>query len=70
MSAPGLTKRESDVMRGLAKGLLYKEIASELDVSCSTVHKNVHNIFLKLHAGNRTEAAVKWIPDGGSKVSG
>ncbi len=47
-------------MGRLEKGLLYKEIADELGISFSAVHKHQHNIFLKLHVGNRTEAILKW----------
>ena len=47
-------------MRRLEKGLLYKEIADELGISLSAVHKHQHNIFLKLHVGNRTEAILRW----------
>jgi DNA-binding NarL/FixJ family response regulator len=55
-----LTDREHHVMSCLAKGLLYKEIADELRLSFSTVHKLQHRIFLKLHVNNRTEAVTKW----------
>ncbi len=55
-----LTHREEDVMRGLGKGRLYKEIADQLGISLSAVHKHQHNIFLKLHVGNRTEAILRW----------
>ena len=55
-----LTDREHLVMSCLAKGLLYKEIADELRLSFSTVHKLQHRIFLKLHVSNRTEAVTKW----------
>jgi len=55
-----LTNREQDVMSCLAKGLLYKEIADELRLSFSTVHKLQHRIFLKLQVNNRTEAVTKW----------
>jgi DNA-binding NarL/FixJ family response regulator len=55
-----LTEREEDVMRRLGKGRLYKEIADELGISFSAVHKHQHNIFLKLHVGNRTEAILRW----------
>jgi DNA-binding NarL/FixJ family response regulator len=55
-----LTKRENEVMAGLAKGLLYKEIADKLGISFSAVHKRQHRIFCKLHASNRTEAIDKW----------
>ena len=56
-----LTKREDEVMHGLAKGLLYKEIADNLHISSSTVNKHQHNIFRKLHVSNRTEAVTKWL---------
>ena len=55
-----LTDREHQVMNCLAKGLLYKEIADELRLSFSTVHKLQHRIFLKLHVSNRTEAVTRW----------
>ena len=54
------TDREHQVMSRLAKGLLYKEIADELRISYSTVHKHQQKIFVKLHVSNRTEAARKW----------
>ena len=55
-----LTNREQHVMSCLANGLLYKEIADQLRLSFSTVHKLQHRIFLKLHVNNRTEAVTKW----------
>ncbi len=55
-----LTARENQVMDGLAKGLLYKEIADELGISFSAVHKHQHKIFNKLRVSNRTEAISKW----------
>src|SRR5207249_1526656 len=51
-----LTKRENEVMRCFAKGLLYKETAAELGISYSAVHKHQHNIFKKYDVTNRTEA--------------
>ena len=56
-----LTGRENEVMSYLAKGRLNKEIADELGISFSAVHKHQQNIFRKLQVGNRTEAAIKWI---------
>ena len=55
-----LTDREEEVIRCFAKGLLYKETAAELGISYSTVHKHQHNIFVKLHVSNRTEAIRAW----------
>jgi DNA-binding NarL/FixJ family response regulator len=55
-----LTDREHHVMSCLEQGLLYKEIADELHLSFSVVHKLQHRIFLKLRVSNRTEAVTKW----------
>lgn len=51
-----LTNREKDVLQELSKGLLYKNIASELNISIETVKSHCHNIYTKLHATTRTEA--------------
>ncbi len=51
-----LTKREKDVLQELSKGLLYKNIAAELNISIETVKSHCHNIYSKLHATTRTEA--------------
>ena len=56
-----LTRREHEVIMRLADGKLNKEIADELGISFSAVHKHQHNIFRKLHVNNRTEAALKWM---------
>lgn len=57
---PLLTQRENEIMKHLAGGLLYKEIADRLDISYSAVHKLQHKIYAKLHATNRTEAISRW----------
>lgn len=54
-----LTDRESEILDYLAKGFLYKEIATELFISKETVKKHIHNIYDKLHVQNRTEALNK-----------
>ncbi len=51
-----LTNREKDVLKELSKGLLYKNIASVLNISIETVKSHCHNIYSKLHATTRTEA--------------
>jgi DNA-binding CsgD family transcriptional regulator len=53
----GLTEREVEVLRLVAKGGTNKEIASELRISVKTVHTHLANIFVKCEVGNRTEAA-------------
>lgn len=54
-----LTERETEILDFLAKGYLYKEIASELFLSTHTVKKHIYNIYDKLHVQNRTEALNK-----------
>jgi len=54
-----LTIRESEILDFLAKGFLYKEIATELFISKETVKKHIHNIYDKLQVQNRTEALNK-----------
>jgi DNA-binding NarL/FixJ family response regulator len=54
-----LTKRETEILNLLSKGLLYKEIADQLSLSTGTVRQHIHNIYEKLHVQNRTEAINK-----------
>jgi len=56
-----LTAREQDVLRLLAKGYLYKEIADQLSISMSTVRTHVSAVYEKLHVHSRTEAAMKLV---------
>ena len=53
----GLTKREVEVLRALAKGQTNQEIAVCLFISERTVAKHISNILFKTKTGNRTEAA-------------
>ena len=54
-----LTKLEAEILNFLAKGFLYKEIATELFISKETVKKHIHNIYNKLQVQTRTEALNK-----------
>ena len=51
-----LTDREHEILDLMRLGRKNREIASELSIAESTVHKHIQNIFEKLHARNRTEA--------------
>jgi len=51
----GLTERETEVLRLVAKGYSYREIAGRLVVSVRTVQNHVQNIFRKLHVNSRYE---------------
>ncbi len=53
--APVLTAREIDVLRRVAKGMAYREIADELYVSHRTVQNHVQNVLRKLQLHNRVE---------------
>ncbi len=55
-----LTEREEQVLAGLAKGHLYKEIADQLNISFETVRTHVRSIYEKLHVHSRTEAVLKY----------
>ena len=56
-----LTSRELDILRLLAKGYMYKEIADHLGISMSTVRTHVTAVYEKLHVQSRTEAAMKLV---------
>ncbi|MBK9176693.1 MAG: response regulator transcription factor [Flavobacteriales bacterium] len=55
-----LTPREQSILDLLAQGLLYKEIAANLDISEGTIKQYVHRIYSKLHVVNRTEAVNRY----------
>lgn len=52
---PELTEREVEVLRLVATGMSYKEIAAELVISHRTVQNHVQNTLGKLHMHNRVE---------------
>ena len=54
-----LTNRENEILLLLSKGLLYKEIADQLQITPGTVRQHIHKIYEKLHVQNRTEAINK-----------
>lgn len=54
-----LTEREREVLEQLVKGYSNSRIAAELGLAATTVRFHTRNILDKLHAENRTQAAVK-----------
>ena len=60
----GLTERELEVLRLIARGMSNKQIAKELVVSEKTVKTHVSNILAKLHLADRTQAALYAVREG------
>jgi len=54
-----LTQREREILDLVAKGLLYKEIATQLGISIHTVRQHIGKIYEKLHVQNKMEAINK-----------
>jgi len=54
----GLTTREVEVLRLLARGLSNKQIAAELVISPKTAGSHVEHIYRKIDASNRAQASV------------
>jgi HD-GYP domain-containing protein (c-di-GMP phosphodiesterase class II) len=54
----GLTRRESEVLLLLARGLSNKAIASRLVISPKTVGKHVEHIYMKIDCSTRAEASL------------
>jgi DNA-binding NarL/FixJ family response regulator len=54
-----LTQREREVLRLIARGYMYKEIAKELFISVKTVETHVSSVLRKLQLSNRHELS-RW----------
>ncbi|MEM7140729.1 MAG: response regulator transcription factor [Actinomycetota bacterium] len=54
-----LTKREQEVLRHLARGYTYKEIAGQLTISVKTVETHASSVLRKLQLSNRNELS-RW----------
>lgn len=54
----GLTSREAEVLRLLARGLSNREIAERLVISLGTAGRHAENIYAKVGARNRAQAAL------------
>jgi DNA-binding NarL/FixJ family response regulator len=57
-----LTPREQEVLRQIARGYAYKQIARRLDISVKTVETHVSSVLRKLQLSNRHELA-RWASD-------
>jgi DNA-binding NarL/FixJ family response regulator len=57
-----LTPREQEVLRQIARGYQYKQIARRLNISIKTVESHVSSVLRKLQLSNRHELA-RWASD-------
>lgn len=55
-----ISPREEEVLRLLADGYPYKQIADAMNVSMGTVRTYIERIYSKLHVHSRTEAVIKY----------
>jgi putative nucleotidyltransferase with HDIG domain len=53
-----LSNREVEVLKRLAEGKVYKQIAHDLELSTSTVRTHLHNTYAKLGAVDRAQAVL------------
>jgi putative nucleotidyltransferase with HDIG domain len=53
-----LSARELDVLRHLSEGMVYKQIASEMQLSVSTIRTHLHNVYGKIGAVDRAQAVL------------
>lgn len=61
---PALTSRETDVLRLVAKGLTYPQIAAQLGLSVRTVQNHVQNTLIKLQLSNKAQLVRYAIEEG------
>jgi putative nucleotidyltransferase with HDIG domain len=54
-----LSNRETTIVRLLAEGKRYKEIALELDLAASTVRTHLHNVYAKIGVDDRAQAVLR-----------
>jgi putative nucleotidyltransferase with HDIG domain len=53
-----LSRAQTTVLRGLAEGKIYKQIASDMGLSASTVRTHCHNVYRKLGVADRSQAVL------------
>ncbi len=53
-----LSARELDVLRHLSGGMVYKQIAGEMQLSVSTIRTHLHNVYGKIGAVDRAQAVL------------
>ena len=58
-SERALSRREWEVLEGLAKGYTYAEIAHSLEISVNTVRHHIRNLYGKLSVSGKEEAVLR-----------
>ena len=53
-----LTRRELEVLKSVASGMMNREIAMQLKISERTVKNHIASIFKKIKVSDRTQAAI------------
>jgi putative nucleotidyltransferase with HDIG domain len=53
-----LSGRELDVLRLLSEGMVYKQIAGQMQLSVSTIRTHLHNVYGKIGAVDRAQAVL------------
>jgi DNA-binding NarL/FixJ family response regulator len=53
-----LSARELDVLKHLSEGMVYKQIAGEMQLSVSTIRTHLHNVYGKIGAVDRAQAVL------------
>lgn len=56
-----LSPREAEILKLLAEGLLYKEIADRFGNSVYTINAHIRRIYEKLHVQSRSQAVAKYM---------
>lgn len=56
-----LSPREREILGLLARGYLYKEIASDLGISVPTVNAHIRNLYEKLRVHSRAQAVARFL---------
>lgn len=61
---PVLTEREMEILKMVASGMLYKNIARKISVQETTVRAHVSNILSKLNLSNRSQLVIYAVKNG------
>ena len=64
---PELTDRENDIARCLCRGLTYKQIGQELNLSVYTVNQHLKKVYLKKGVNSRHELASRMMRERGTR---